>query len=247
MGRADIHMHSTASDGFATVQQMLDHITHMGTLDVIAITDHDVLDASLWAYEHRHDYPFDIIPGLEVSSAEGHVLALWVTRPIAKGMSLKDTVTAIHKQGGLAILAHPFEMVVAPDACLRYLRNPEIVREAGIDAIEVHNAGALTPGNNILARRLAAKLKLPIVGNSDGHSLAAIGCGMTHFAGRGAEDFRSAVLRRATLVTGRHWPLPDYVALFPNLIRDKFNSLASAAGRLLPEAHSSRRTLDASK
>lgn len=234
MGFADIHMHTTASDGFATVKEVLNHITRMGTLNVIAITDHDVMDSSLWAYEHRHDYPFDIIPGVEVSSAEGHVLALWVTHPITKDMSLKETVDAIHHQGGMAILAHPFELVVCPDACYRYLRNPEIIREAGIDAIEVHNAGALTPGNNILARRLAARLHMPIVGNSDGHSLAAIGRGTTRFVGHTADEFRSAVMRRATLVQGRSWPVEDYVALFPRLISDKMNAMRNAAGRLVP-------------
>lgn len=234
MGSADIHIHTTASDGFASVKQVLNHITRMGTLDVIAITDHDVLDASLWAYEHRYNYPFDIIPGVEVSSAEGHVLALWVTHPIARDMSLKDTVTAIHKQGGMAILAHPFELVVCADAALRYLRNPELVRDAGIDAIEVHNAGAFTPGNNLLARRLASNLKLPIVGNSDAHSLAAIGRGTTHFAGRSAADFRSALLRRATLVKGTSWPMADRVALFPNLVRDKLNTLTGSANRAKP-------------
>src|SRR5215813_1872643 len=80
-GRADIHMHTTASDGFSDVRTVLSHIARTGKLDVIAITDHDVLDSSLWAYNHRAKYPFEIIPGVEVSSAEGHVLALWVTQP----------------------------------------------------------------------------------------------------------------------------------------------------------------------
>jgi predicted metal-dependent phosphoesterase TrpH len=234
MGYADVHMHTTASDGFATVKEVLNHITRMGTLDVIAITDHNVMDSSLWAYEHRADYPFDIIPGVEVSSAEGHVLALWVTHPIARDMSLRDTVSAIHHQGGMAILAHPFEVVVSAESFYRYLRHPEIVREAGIDAIEVHNAGAVTPGNNILARRMAATLRMPIVGNSDSHSLAAIGRGTTRFVGHTADDFRSAVIRRATLVNGRMWPVEDYVALFPNLVRNKMNDMRNAAGRLVP-------------
>ena len=234
MGFADIHMHTTASDGFATVKEVLNHVTRMGTLNVIAITDHDVMDSSLWAYEHRHNYPFDIIPGVEVSSAEGHVLALWVTHPIARDMSLRETVNAIHQQGGMAILAHPFEVLVCAEACRRYLRNPEIVREVGIDAIEVHNAGAITPGNNMLARRMAAKLRMPIVGNSDGHSLSAIGRGTTCFVGRTADDFRSAVTRRATIVNGRMWPIEDYMALFPTLIRDKMSDMREVAGRLVP-------------
>jgi hypothetical protein len=134
----------------------------------------------------------------------------------------------------MAILAHPFEVVVCAEASYRYLRHPEIVREAGIDAIEVHNAGAVTPGNNILARRMAAKLRMPIVGNSDGHSLAAIGRGRTRFVGHTADDFRSAVTRRATLVEGRSWPIEDYVALFPNLVRNKLHDMRNAAGRLVP-------------
>ncbi len=220
-GRADIHMHTTASDGFASVQQVLDHIARTKLLDVVAITDHDVMDASLWAYTHRHNYPFEIIPAVEVSSAEGHVLALWVTQPIDKGMSLKDTAAAIHRQGGSAILAHPFEFIVCSEAFFNYLRNPQVILEAEIDALEIHNAGAFTPGNNLLARRLAAQLNLPTVGNSDGHSLEAIGRGVSYFPGRTAADFRAALLAKQTYVEGRGWPLKDYVKLFPNLVRSK--------------------------
>lgn len=232
-GRADIHMHTTASDGFADVQTVLNHIAQSGTLDVIAITDHDTLDASLWAYHHRADYPFDIIPGVEVSSAEGHVLGLWVTQPVQRGMSLAETAAAIHRQGGMAILAHPFEIVVCTEAPLHYFRDPERIRQAGIDAIEVHNAGAFTPGNNILARRLAKQLNMPVVGNSDGHSLAAIGRGMTHFAGRTAADFRAAVLNRQTAVTGTRWPVEDYARLFPRLVNDKLSALGTLGTRLM--------------
>lgn len=213
---ADIHIHTTASDGFATVEQVLDHITCLGTLNVIAITDHDVLDASLWAYSQRDHYPFDIIPGVEVSSADGHVLALWITQPIAAGMSLRETAAAIHEQGGVAILAHPFEITVCPQAVWRYLRQPEMMREAGIDAIEVHNAGTLTPGNNILAQRLAAQLGMAVTGGSDGHSLEALGRGWTRFPGSTADELRAALMQGATTAGGHSWPLADYLQLLPH-------------------------------
>jgi predicted metal-dependent phosphoesterase TrpH len=231
-GRADIHMHTTASDGFSSVEAVLDHVAKLGTLDVIAITDHDVLDSSLWAYSHRTQYPFEIIPGVEVSSAEGHVLALWVTQPIAKDMSLKDTVSAIHKQGGMAIVAHPFEVLVCSDAPFRYLRHPEYIREAGVDAVEIHNAGAFTPGNNFLARRLAKQLNMTAVGNSDGHSLRAIGRGKTFFKGHTAADFRAALMSGETVVEGTRWPLEDYIRLFPRLVHDKMNALSNLGARL---------------
>lgn len=228
---ADLHLHTTASDGFVPVEQALDYIARQGVLKVVAITDHDVLDASLWAHSRRERYPFDIIPGVEVSSADGHVLGLWVTQPVPMAMSLAETVAAIHEQGGVAILPHPFEITVCPQAVWRYLRQPEIVREAGIDAIEVHNAGTLTPGSNALARRLAVKLEMPVTGGSDGHSLAAIGRGWTRFPGSTADDLRAALMRGETAAGGCYWPLLDYLRLLPHWFDTHLNSSA-AKGRL---------------
>ena len=112
-GTADLHVHTTASDGISPVDDLLDYIAiYRPNLDVIAITDHDTLDASLRAYENRQHYPFDIVPGVEVSSRAGHILALWVTTPIRRDMDLADTVAAIHEAGGLAVLAHPFHIEI---------------------------------------------------------------------------------------------------------------------------------------
>jgi len=222
-GCADVHMHTKASDGLATVQQVLDYVEAWGALDVIAITDHDVLDASLWAYSHRGRYPFDIIPGVEVTAREGHVVALWVTQPIPKRLSVKETVSAIHEQGGIAILAHPGEPFIAGRHMLRYFRRPEVLIEWNIDAVEMYNAGAITPGNNILARRLCRQLPLPVVGNSDAHTLSAIGYGITRFKGRTAADFRAALGEGQTAVEGASWPITDYLKLSPGSIHRKLN------------------------
>jgi predicted metal-dependent phosphoesterase TrpH len=229
---ADIHMHTTASDGFAPVEQVLDQIARLGTLSVVAITDHDVLDASLWAYSQRDHYDFDIVPGVEVSSADGHVLALWVTQPITAGMSLAETAAAIHDQNGVAILAHPFELTVCASAVVRYLRQPELVREAKIDAIEVHNAGTITPGSNALARRLAHRLQMPMTGGSDAHSLKAIGRGRTHFRGSSADDLRADLMRRETTADGTSWPLADYLRLMPHWFDTHLPAPGAADGRL---------------
>jgi len=222
-GRADVHMHTRASDGLATVQQVLDYIEDWGGLDVIAITDHDVLDASLWAYSHRGRYSFDIIPGVEVTAREGHVVALWVTQPIPKRMSVKETAAAIHEQGGVAILAHPGEPCIAGRHMLRYFRHPEVLLEWDIDVVEMYNAGSITPGNNVLARRLCRQLPLPVVGNSDAHTLNAIGYGITRFKGRTAADFRAALGEGQTAVEGASWPITDYLKLSPSSIHRKLN------------------------
>src|SRR5438132_10076773 len=49
LGKADLHMHSTYSDGIATIEQIFHHVQHNTNLDVIALTDHDVIEGSLRA------------------------------------------------------------------------------------------------------------------------------------------------------------------------------------------------------
>jgi predicted metal-dependent phosphoesterase TrpH len=223
-GLADLHMHTTASDGRASAAELLDYVARQGWLNVIAITDHDRLDASLWACEQRARYPFEIVPGVEVSSREGHVLALWVTQPVPRDLSLAETAAAIHELGGIAVLAHPFEIFVHPKPIWRYLVRPEVLLETGIDAIEVQNSGAPTPGGNRLARRLAAKVNLPVTGGSDAHSLSAIGCGLTRFEGQTALDLRHALVNGSTLAEGMRWPIIDYLRILPASTQRKLSA-----------------------
>lgn len=219
-------MHTRASDGLPTVQRLLDFVARRRALDVIAITDHDVLDASLWAYEHRERYPFDIVPGVEVTTCEGHVLALWVTRTIPRGMNIAETAAAIHEQGGVAVLAHPGEVLIAGKTVFRHLKDPFGLLQTGIDAIELYNAGSLTPGSNLLAGRIVAPIAhaIAVTGSSDAHTLNAVGSGKTRFAGRRAEDLRRALLERQTQVErGEAWSLIDYLKLSPGTIRGRLN------------------------
>lgn len=212
-GRADLHIHTDASDGIPSARQVLDHVAKQGKLDVIAITDHDVLDASLWAYDQRHLYPFEIIPGVEVSARDGHVIGLWITKPIPMNLSVRETTTAIQEQGGVAILAHPGELLIGGLEVIRYLRDPKVLLQWGLDGVEVFNAGALTPGNNIIARRIVRELGIPVVGNSDAHTLRAIGRGCTRFMGKTASDFRSALASGNTAAEGMRWQVTDYLEL----------------------------------
>jgi predicted metal-dependent phosphoesterase TrpH len=214
-GHADLHMHTTASDGTTPVRDLLSYVAqHRPDLDVIAITDHDTLDAALWAYEHRHYYPFDIVPGIEVSSRGGHVLALWVTTLIPAKLSLEETVIAIHEAGGLAVLAHPLhiEMDVVRANARRYWRTPTVLSEAGLDALEAHNAAVGIPGTNWMARILATRAGLPMTGGSDAHTLGAIGSGSTRFPGTSGDDLRRAILNRQIAAEGSTWHIREYIA-----------------------------------
>jgi len=218
-GRADLHIHTNVSDGTASVQEVLEQIARAGNLDVIAITDHDRLEASLWAYQHKDNYPFEIIPGVEVTSTDGHILGLWVTEPIKKGMSLPETTSAIHAQGGIAIIAHPFEPTIAPHTFMRYLMQPEGLMHMGRDAVEVFNAGAFTRGCNGLAKRVFSRVNLPQVGNSDAHTLDCIGTGYTCFRGKTAADLRDSFAHGWTRAEGKRWPVITYLRLMHTAIQ----------------------------
>lgn len=80
-------------------------------LDAIAVTDHDTM-AFVDEVRHRGEsVGLTVLPGQEITTAwpaQTHVLAWLIDKPVKRGMSLEDTVAAIHDQGGLAIIPHPF-------------------------------------------------------------------------------------------------------------------------------------------
>lgn len=233
-GRADLHMHTTVSDGTATVEQMLDHIVQRGDLDVIAITDHDRLAASRWAYSHQELYPFEIIPGIEVTSSDAHILGLWVTEPIRPRQSIETTTAAIHAQGGIAIMAHPMEPTINPQMIPRYLKQPEVLIQMGIDAVEIFNAGALTPGSNWLAQRTFGQLGLPVVGGSDAHMPESIATAITRFKGTTAADLRESLAHGYTSAEGKSWPITTYLKLLPVEIHKRRSRLSAENSTSIP-------------
>jgi len=231
LGYADLHMHTKASDGTATVQRLMNYVEHQRPeLDVIAITDHDTLDGTLWALENQHHYRFDVVPGVEVTSIAGHILGLWVTTPIPSNMDLFDTVAAIREAGGIAILAHPFHFHLH-DARIhiwRYLREPEVLLRAGIQGIEAHNASMVGFGYNILAHRLAKRINVAVTGSSDAHTVGAVGRGVTRFSGHRASDLRQAIENVTTRAEGTTWQINDYIEYFRNE-RQRKGTISSAS------------------
>ncbi len=81
MGRADLHLHTIYSDGMGTVPAVLEAARQAG-LDIIAITDHDTLTGARQARELAPRYGVGVIPGVEITTAEGHLLAYWIERPV---------------------------------------------------------------------------------------------------------------------------------------------------------------------
>lgn len=74
--KADLHLHTTASDGLLTPAQVV-QLAHEQGLDIIAITDHDTLDGIPQAMEAAEKYGITVIPGVELSAEhepEIHIL-----------------------------------------------------------------------------------------------------------------------------------------------------------------------------
>ncbi len=170
--KADLHVHSIASaDGSSTLSALITSAQAKG-LDAIAICDHD----------HQtvlpEQSPILLIPGMEITSNEGHILGLFLEKNIEldlhdKMLSADEAVSAIHQAGGIAVLAHPFAPQKQPEEDLQKLR---------VDAIEIVNArAALNNGANVRAAALADAMVLAVTGASDAHCAKEIGGGYTEF------------------------------------------------------------------
>jgi hypothetical protein len=130
--KIDFHVHTRYSeDGSTSLRDLLLYAKKQG-LDGVAVTDHDT---TLGARRLARQRQLLVIPGIEVSSLNGHVLALNVTENIPPKMSLIETVEKIHKSGGIAVIAHP-------SAVLKTGLGNKITSNSNLDAVEVINAAA---------------------------------------------------------------------------------------------------------
>lgn len=212
-GTADLHMHSTYSDGMATVRQIMEHVEAHTSLDVVAIADHDVIRGALEAYEWCAGRPGGRVAAVvatEISSAWGrHILGVFFappfpTRPFPRFASLRRTVGLIHDAGGLALLPHPTSALV-PSVGERTFQRLLDEGAAGpspagpISGIEVCS-GVL--GGRLVETRLRrlndTRWHVAELGSSDAHHLAQIGGAFTAFPGRTPAALRLAIESRTT-------------------------------------------------
>jgi len=138
-------------------------------LDGIAVTDHDTTRGIRKALKLFRRKQLVVVPGMEISTLHGHVLALNVTTFIPSNLSLIETVERIHEAGGIAVAAHPLVFVKS------HIRQP-IASASKLDGVEVINASAFPFFlSTRLCRSLAEQLKLPQTAGSDAHSASEIG------------------------------------------------------------------------
>jgi hypothetical protein len=199
---ADLHCHSAASFDSLSRPADLVRVALERGLTHLAITDHGHLEG---AHAARDLAPagLTVIVGEEVRSADGDVIGLYLERPVPGGLSALETIEAIHDQGGLAGIPHPFDRFRASG--LAGLPEARLAEVAGrVDYIEAWNARVPTAGVNQRAREFALERGLPGVAVSDAHALMEVGVAYTRLDGPvdDAAGLRAA-LPTAMLFPGR--------------------------------------------
>ncbi|MFW6383887.1 MAG: PHP domain-containing protein [Halodesulfurarchaeum sp.] len=199
----ELHAHSAASyDGRDPVEFLLEQAAAVG-LDALAVTDHDTFEASRRAASLAADYDLVGIPGMEVTSEAGHVLALGIQEAVPAGLPFEETLDRIHEAGGIAVVPHPFQKSrsgVAPNVTADQL--------ASADAIEVYNSRLLTGRANRKAEAFAKRHGLPQTAGSDAHISELVGQAVTTVEAEAAtaDAIIDAIRKGQTTVEGRRTP-----------------------------------------
>lgn len=183
MLRAELHVHSSMSDGRDSVRKILSIAVERG-IEVISITDHDTVEGSLEAAElvEEENLPIKVLPGVEVSASTGHILAFGILKDVEAGMSVEETCRKVRELGGVTFLAHPFD----------FLRGGSVRLKDFIlsDGVESFNAKSCF---NFLAKRYASKFSKPEIAGSDAHSAKSVGLAINYIPDLNVESlFRAS-------------------------------------------------------
>lgn len=169
--KVDLHIHTIHSpDGKNSVRDVVRILKAKGFAGA-AFTDHNSPGGGLEALQLA-EKDFLVIPGMEVSSSEGHILAYNVKEPIPREMGVLETIEMIHDKGGIAVAAHPYRFWSG--------LGEENVIGRPFDGIEELNGRSNIRGNR-KARLLCRDLKAGVTGGSDSHENFTLGDAYTIF------------------------------------------------------------------
>ncbi|HET9199868.1 MAG TPA: PHP domain-containing protein [Dehalococcoidia bacterium] len=193
--RVDMHCHTSYSRDSVIEPEVMSQRYVRSGLHAVCVTDHDTIDGAL---HMQRIAPFKVVVGEEISTHEGELIGLFLSRAVQPGLSAAETIEAIHEQGGLAVVPHPFDR-------LRRFRLDEAVLEsvaAQVDIIETFNSRTLLMSDNERTASWAKSKGIVMGGGSDAHTPGEIGTAyveMPPFAG--PTEFLAAL--RQGIVVGR--------------------------------------------
>ena len=208
--KIDPHIHSIYSgDSDSQIKDILKQAKKTG-LDAIAISDHNTVKGSKVAIEKSKDMDILVVPSIEISTKNGHMLGFGATENIPRGLSAIETVEKIHDAGGLAIVPHPYSYY-------RHGLFTKIDDNLQIDGVEVKNARYILGYSNNKGKKLSQKHNIPEFGASDSHFIKSIGDCYTEIdCQKTVDDVLDAIVKNKTKAIGGH---TSNFKIFANVIR----------------------------
>lgn len=208
--RADFHSHSHYSkDSVISPQAFIDTCVRKG-INCMAVTDHNEIAG---AFEIARRAPFKVIIGEEVKTSEGEIIGLFLKEFVPRDLTPEDTIDAIHEQGGLAVVPHPFDIfrrsVIHADALER-------IKER-VDAVEGFNCRNILARHDQRARELADSVGKPQTLGTDSHSPLELGGGWLEM-----DDFETPqefllALRGARRMGRRSLPMVHWISTYAKI------------------------------
>ncbi len=147
----DLHCHTSASfDSLASPEKVVRAAATRG-LTHLAITDHDRIEGALRARDAAPE-GLTVIVGEEIKTADGDLIAVFLERAVAPGLSARETIAEVRAQGGLVGIPHPFDRFRGS-----MLKDPRLEAIASfVDWVEAHNARVMGGSGNERAAAFAA-------------------------------------------------------------------------------------------
>jgi hypothetical protein len=219
------HVHTDYSDDSDnSIEHLLDAAVRAG-VRALAVTDHDTIEGAR-ALAAAAPPDLKVIVGQEISTADGHLIGLFLREPVAPGLSVRTAAKEIRRQGGLIVVPHPFNTIFGCS-----LREAVLDIIDYIDIVETSNAQNLLPFPNRRSARFAALHAFPaLVGSDTHHRDSLCSCYQLIPPFDGPASFLDAV-RHALLVPGCH-PLTYFIQAAAVVLRSRLGlPLAPAVGR----------------
>ena len=193
MLKYDLHTHTIYSRDGAIKPADMVRIARKRGLDGIAVTDHNTIRGgqAIQKLEHKG---LDVICGAEIKTDRGDVIGLYLTEDI-RSVEHTKVIDEIRKQGGVAIIPHPFDSI---RSSAFWLTEKDAKKP---DAVEVLNARCVLKRSNTMANSYADTYGLPKVGGSDAHFAAEIGNACTLVPE--GESLADAIGKKHTMAFGR--------------------------------------------